>query len=508
MKKQNITHASLTSAASNSARKGLQQFFTPEEWAGALGAALPQHRRTIADLHCGNGSFVRGLANDTTRDVLGLDLDPTATLGGKTAWEQSLPRQVAPLRTMTHGDVLDLLPLLMDTDTRFDLLSLNPPFSLNWPTELLPEPLRKGVGKTIDSTHATLRMIPPLLTERGEAILIANQSTLERLHEKFPEDFAQAWLHLTLPSFFPGVAKELVVGVLYLSGSHSTGPVAATANTTDPAFLATILDKVRNEHFTARCIEQPWEAERTTAKLFVACSDEMERRRDPSRSAANVSLSTDGRIRTYVSAWQENSVTVPKNLREFLRSINRKHPLELTLQRGARLALQEAITSGIWTVEPTAAAAISTAIANFDRDRAPLSPISNLQRIGWIDDAETLLCTQPFCHFVAGESYPLSTQTIEWKKEVNRPRYHAGKRDTEAVLVRGTDLKLTIHHPTGEPVHFIFNPENTPDQPTTYPLEILATHFALPEVQDIAMLHPERYASNLELLAELENSTP
>lgn len=33
MKKQSITHASLTSAASNSSQKGLQQYFTPEAWA-------------------------------------------------------------------------------------------------------------------------------------------------------------------------------------------------------------------------------------------------------------------------------------------------------------------------------------------------------------------------------------------------------------------------------------------------------------------------------------------
>lgn len=511
MKKQSITSASLTSAASNSARKGLQQYFTPEGWAQALGAGLPQHRRTIADLHCGDGSLLRGLANDTTREVLGNDLDPTATLGGKAAWEKTLPGRIAPLRTLAHGDVLDLFPLLLDTDTRFDLLALNPPFSLNWPTNLLPEPLRKGAGKTIDSTLATLRMMPHLLTERGEGILIANQSTLEILYKKSPDDFRPAWAWTSTPSFFPGVDKSLRIGVLYLSGNHDVGPLNLKSrhhlSPTTPHDLALFMDGLRQDLFGRLCIEQPWHAETATGKSFLACCDEMTRRRDPSASAANVSLGTDGRIRTYVSAWQEQASTVPQHLREFLRSINRKHPLELTLQRGARMALQEAVNCGIWTVEPAAADAITTALADYDRDRAPLTPISDLQRIGWIDDAEALLCTTDLDHFRAGESYPLSTQTIEWKKEEDRPRYHAGKRDKERVMVRGTDLRLTLHHPNANPIHFIFNPEKGGGLHTTYPLEILATHFALPEVRDIAMLNPEAYQANLELLQELEAMT-
>lgn len=510
MKKQKLTHGTLASSATNSHLKGFQQYFTPEAWARALGGALPEHRRTIADLHCGSGTLVRGLANSTTRDVLGTDLDPAAGLGGKREWDTALPGMTAPPRTFQQGDVLDLYPLLAETETKFDLLALNPPFSLTWPLELVPEPLRKGLaGKTIDSTHATLRMIPELLTDRGEALLIANQSTLERLHEKFPEDFAQAWLWASMRTFFPGTSPDLRVGLLYFSGNHAdTGPRQHALTPKRPDDLAVALDILRRQHFTAACIEQPWEADAGTARRFLACCDEMERRRNPAMSEANVTLDTDGRLRTWVSAYQEKSVTVPQNMVEFLRSIHRKLPLELTLQRGARLALQQAVACGIWTVDPAAADAIATALEDFDRDRAPLTPISDTQRIGWIDDAEELLCTRDFDHFRAGRRYPLSTETIEWKKEEERPRYHAGKRDTEQVLVRGHDLRLTLHPEggMGKPVHFIFNPDRLTGE--TYSLEDLAAHFALPEVKDISTLHPERYQENLSLLDELESMTP
>lgn len=511
MKKQSLTHANLASAATNAHLKGLQQYFTPEPWAAALGAALPGLRRTITDLHCGSGTLVRGLANDTTREALGIDLDPASTLGGKTAWLSSHPGIQPPLRTHAHADVLDVFPLLLETDTRFDLLALNPPFSLNWPLSLLPEPLRKGLsGKSIDSTHATLRMIPHLLNRKGEAMMIGNASTLQRLRDLYPEDFDQVWLHAEFPSFFPGVDPSLTVGVLYFCGSkldRAHRLVNSWSAVLPPAEVAVMLDAMRRKCFTADCIEQPWEADARSGRNFLACLDEAERRRDPARGAANVTLDTSGRIRTWISAYQERSVTVPLPLLEFLRSINRKHPLELTLQRGARLALQQAITSGLWTIDPAASAAIHDAITDFDRDRAPLSPIAAVQRIGWIDDAEELLCTRDFDHFRAGQRYPLSTETIEWKKQEERPRYHAGKRDTEAVLVRGTDLRLTLHHPEQEAVHFIFNPDHSGGQ-AAYSLEELAANFQLPEVPDITALHAEKYTENLALLDELQQLTP
>ena len=518
MKKQSITPASTQSAASNSARKGLQQYFTPEPWATALGAAWPEFRRHLADLHCGNGQLVRGLANDTTREVMGSDLDPTATLGGPVAWSKSHGGMAPPITTHAHGDVLDLFPLLVETDTRFDLLALNPPFSLNWPLELLPEPLRKGLtGKTIDSTHATLRMMPHLLTEKGEGMLIANQSTLKRLFKDHPEDFRGSWLWVSIPSFFPGVDPSLRIGVVYFSGNESAKEIL-TSEDLHPkslADLATALDILRQQYFTGDCITQPWETTSGVTRAFMACCDEMERRRNPTASQANVTLDSDGRIRTWVSAYQEKTSLIPRELADFLRTINRKHPLELTLQRGARQALQHAIDCGIWTIDAHADDSLRAAIASYDAERAPLAPVSDVQRIGWIDDQEELLCVKDFLHFLAGQSYPLTTETIEWKKNEKRPRYHAGKRETETVLVRGTDLRLTLHPQggVGQPTHFIFNPDKiaNPARETAseiHSLEDLAAHFHLPEVQDITHLKPAQYAANLALLDELEALTP
>jgi len=492
------------------------KYFTPEPWATALGAAWPEYRKTLTDLHCGNGQLMRGLSNDTTREVMGNDLDPTATLGGPVTWSKSHPGMIAPITNCSHGDILDLYPLLLETETRFDLLALNPPFSLNWPVELLPEPLCKGLtGKTVDSTHATLRMMPTLLTEKGEGMLIANQSTLERIYQEHPTDFASAWLWASIPSFYPGVDPSTRIGVLYFSGTprpvggfDARDLVHQALRPKTVQDLAVALETLRYKYFKGTCISEPWESTSGVSRTFLACTEEMERRRDPSASRCNVTLDISGRLRTWVSAFQERTHTIPSDLADFLRSINRKHPLELTLQRGARQALQHVIDCGIWSIDPLADDTLRQAISNYDRERAPLTPVSDVQRIGWIDDAEELLCEKDFLHFRTGHRYPLTTETINWRKTEKRPRYHAGKRDTEEVLVRGTDLRLTLHPQDGKPIHFIFNPDKVDTTQETHSLETLAAHFALPVVVDITSLKADQYAANLALLDELETLTP
>lgn len=520
MNRQRATPASLTSAAANSARKGLQQYFTPVPWALALGAALPPHRRTIFDPFCGNGSLLRGLANDTTRDAIGLDLDPTATLGGDMAWAATTAPNAR--RHLAHGDVLDLLPLLEETSTAFDLLALNPPFSLEFPANLVPEPLRDGIrGKTVNSTLLAARIATRYIPARGESILIANASTILTLRGKFPQDFEKCWLQIDLPSFFPHTDPALTIAVLYFASQKALKPEIYSFTPADrPELIAPELQKLRAIHFTATCIEEPWQHQTDTATCFDHCADEMDRRRNPASSNANIILDDHGRLRTWVSGFQQRSLSIPNHLSDFLRRISRSYPAELTIQPATRSALREIVTSGLWTIDPAAQTAIDSALASFDRDRAPLAPLNLIQRIGWLDEHEEITCIRPFECFEEGKSYPLSSRTVEWKKATLRPRYQAGVRDEESVQTRGTDLQLTIHHGAVQH-HFTYTPANLAGLPPRrdtpveqlgganhHTLETLAEHFHIPEVPDITQIFPDQFAANLALIDQLEAATP
>jgi predicted RNA methylase len=520
MNRQRTTPASLTSSAANSKQKGLQQYFTPQNWALAIGAALPPHRRTLFDPFCGNGSLVRGLANDTTRDVMGLDLDPSATLGKETAWAKTPAANAR--RHFAHGDVLDLLPLLEETGTKFDLMALNPPFSLEFPIKLLPEPLRAGIkGKTINSTHLAVRMATRYIPTRGECVLIANASTIQKLQYSWPDDFSNCWAIINVPSFFPGTDPALKIAIAYFSANKRKGDLKPyDLPITNPEELAAELQLVRSRHHSGSCIDEPFHQQTDTHSAFDHCVDEMDRRRNPSHSNANIILDDHGRLRTWVSGYQQRSLKIPHHLTDFLRRITRTYPAELTIQPATRAALRETLDSGIWTIDPAAAAAISAALDDFSRDRAPLAPLNLIQRIGWLDENETILCVEDFQCFRAGKEYPLTSQTVEWKKTSLRPRYRAGVRDEEEILTKGTDLQLTIIHENLKH-HFTYCPASMksalPGRDSDisqlgggnhHTLEDLAAHFYIPEVPDITATFPEQFQANLALLDELETITP
>ena len=58
-----------------------------------------------------------------------------------------------------------------------------------------------------------------------------------------------------------------------------------------------------------------------------------------------------------------------------------------------------------------------------------MAPLSLIQRLGWIDEVESITSTVPFHCFRTGKSYGISSATVEWQKTSIRPRYRAGIRD-------------------------------------------------------------------------------
>ena len=82
MRKQSLKFDNLGDAmrsAKNAGRKGTQQFETPLEIASALSLPLTPNRCAVLDFSCGHGNLLAGVCNASTKHVLGIDVDPTAT---------------------------------------------------------------------------------------------------------------------------------------------------------------------------------------------------------------------------------------------------------------------------------------------------------------------------------------------------------------------------------------------------------------------------------------------
>jgi hypothetical protein len=173
----------LLNSASNAADKGQAQFFTPPKFAKQLAAGLPAFRPVICDLTCGNSQLLEGISTRDTAHWLGCDIDPAGAL---------------PHRKLTfiHSDLTTLHPMLLEVEWEADLFALNPPWDMHWYRDRLKDladSALPGVAHafdahdgrtsrdTIDSTVATLMMALDRCTHRGEGLLIANESTLQRL---------------------------------------------------------------------------------------------------------------------------------------------------------------------------------------------------------------------------------------------------------------------------------------------------------------------------------------
>ena len=162
------------------------------------------------------------------------------------------------------------------------------------------------------------------------------------------------------------------------------------------------------------------------------------------------------------------------------------------------------LENGHWTISADAAAAIRSAMDEYHHTRTPLTPVSQLQRLGWLDENDQLLCTADFLFFRAGQLYEVTSEVTKYSFSHYKPRYKDGKKSEEQLLTRGNDLIFTIHHCEELKAQFTYKHKHIPG---TYPMEDIEKHFAIPDVPHIANIQTETYHANLRRLALLESIT-
>jgi len=501
MNKNKLTSATLQSLASSpdAAHKGTQQYLTPYDWAEALAIPLTYTRPVIADLHCGNGSLVSAAANDTTLHLLGHDIDPAARI-------PKHPLYPTIKRTTIHHDITDTFNLLTDTQSKFDLLTLNPPFSLRWKLDDIPSIRGRLKGKHIDSTHATIRMANSLMTNRGEALIICNANAYQRILKANPSDLKHAWLTVTLPSFFPGVSKSLEVTAIYLAKWHTNKDKAMIpASHVTPASP----NELTHQMVKARKAARPRHAGLTdvmqrypdTMRTFNAVHEEIKRTHHNAKSTPNITLDGNGNLHTRLTSYQRHSITITPEQAHAIQKINGAHPYQLVLQKNSRNAIHRLINSGIWTICPTAKKVITQAIKSYSQGRTTLTPLSTIQCLGWIDEEDTILCKKDLPPFKAGTEYPIDTTTVEFLKKEKRPCILNGKRTTEEIEVNGNDLKITITEPASKSSHsFMHIPDRSGSSKKALTLDTLEEHFIIPTVPDVEQANPKLYKAHLKTL--------
>lgn len=563
----------LLESATNAADKGQAQFETPQAFAAQCARLLPAHRPVIVDLNCANGNLLAGATLKSTLHLLGADIDP-CRLGPHPEY--------AGQRLKIPGDLTLLYPLLCDVSCQLDLAVLNPPWDLHWHRDRLlslsesdcPAVADAFEGRDtrlgqdqIDSTIATILIALDRMTLRGEGFAICNEATVQRLifGEGAPHSALakHIWLHvvvegnpMTRLSLGDGGQPDepFQTAVLYFARDHEDGPQHRTAD---------VFDEPTVRRFrTGATVHEDWTSNKETPHKWKAVAEEWKARREAtgsgvglpaiasSRSHFNLWLSPDGTIGTHLNTFQEGSRKTDKKLVKELFELAGKRPMQLVIQRASRESLFRAAgvrTAAIlaaaatqpgnpWRVDPALLAAVESAWAEYQGERAPMVPLPRVQRLGYLDEEDSILCLQNWRTFIAGRRYPIRSLTVTVTRRATKPNL-AG--ETEELTFSGQELVLFIKDEAehafidaralapGVELPNLFAQSKTAsngspppsvegDLPAeglakagrTHPLQTLLDHFEVPEVPDVAVLQPERYLENKRRLQELEKLLP
>ena len=252
-----------------------------------------------------------------------------------------------------------------------------------------------------------------------------------------------------------------------------------------------------------------------TAKLWDAIGVEwrtVQGANRPGDARWNIWLANDGTVATYLTPFQETKAPLKEQYVR-LNNLNGRHPMQLVLQTAERKELERAVFGDTWRVCPTVVEAVRKALADYSAVRAPLYPLSKIQRLGYLDDNDDVLCVQALGPFQAGQRYALSTKTIQVKRSGEKLNLTG---EVDEVMWEGSELALFIKG--SDDVEHLFMEERLradnvrlsiqkedENSPIEYSLQELADHFEIPEVSDVAAQNPEGYERLLAQLTLLEN---
>jgi len=523
-------------SARNADQFGRQQFFTPVAAAEVFASVLPKCHRIFTDLTMGDGNLIRAARPEF---AIGCDIDPRCA---------RQPKGTGGEWNLATADLTKLYPLLCELSWRYDLGGFNPPFSLEWHTErlmALAESECEAVKKTfaayrnkpvIDSTLATLLIALDRLSSRGEFYFICNQATAIRFlgepdlpaEADAPALRSHLWCWLTVPpGLFPNT-RDFDTAVLYFSAtdqrryaSHRTVadiiPLHLTAADASAEEINLALAEARARRYVLKqgiSLHGPDGFTPNSVAMFRTAREEYRRLYQGAKQRTAFNLWLDARtglIRRHLTPFQEFSGKIPKPLIQSLTAIDGQTPMALVVQKPTRLALLKAVRSEFWTVDPALVAAVETSIREYHAHRAPFYPLNDVQRLGFLDEEDAIECKQELAVgnalagrrevcFVPGQSYPIETSTRQVARSDIRPNILGVM---EHVTYHGQELVIKIQD--GKKLWHSFGSFKEEEQNEyVHPLEALLDYFTIPEVADVALVHPEKYAANLAKLDALQ----
>jgi SNF2 domain-containing protein/helicase-like protein len=522
-------------------RLGQRQWLTPPEYAKALGILL--HKATaVCDFQMGRGALLAGAPQS---DRLGIEIDVDCAVR---------PAKAGGHWHILNGDFTLMAGLLEEIGWRCDTFALNPPFSLPWEAKRFQFlatsthlTVREGYQRaartgTIDSSIATYLCALHFGTHRSEGYMLMNESTAMKcfgdpqspgwsMDGQFNAARKHLWLWLSFPrSFFPETGGDLRVCALYFATDHQRYKPHYLEAALTPEEVAAQLTILRDSRYSLRggadCSStyQTWDR---TVPYFRTALSEYAVRHAGAKPDFNIWMDKQtGLIGTYLTPFQKISGRIPSDLVSNLDKLKGQSPLALVVQRATREALRTAVNSDIWTVDPALPPLVDQAIRDYNAVRSPFYPLSEIQRIGYLDESSLITCRKHgLPGFRLGQAYPLASTTVPIGRRMMKLNCMGEEDEVE---MSGQDLQLTVTNSEAQVHRFMHRtefrlPEHTKlrgprkaslpmlggekkeqEDPLLHDLQTLVEYFEIPHVPDIAELRPDEYQAALTRIAGLE----
>ncbi len=231
-----------------------------------------------------------------------------------------------------------------------------------------------------------------------------------------------------------------------------------------------------------------------------------------SRPPFNIYLDGRGYLKTYLSHRSQTKLKLAKEQILRLNRINDTHPLTLTTEKETRDLLTELVTCGIYTFQPQAKEAVTSALAEVNALACPIMPVTEFESVAYADEEETLECITTVndekFSFTAGQKYPITTGTYKLVFNFKRKKPHfdeetgvTSTKDHECQRT-GQDRYVQVVDDAGNAKRFMGVPKTEGN--LEFDEATLWTLFKRPAVKTIAEASPEWIERNMAVLKSAE----
>lgn len=501
-------------ASLHNARKGQQQYQTPEVFAQAMAMLLPPRLcATVLDPHCASGRLLSPFKQYGNAVLFGSDIDTRAIDSN----------QSEKLKLM-YCHCVKFHKILKDTfpDKKPVCIVANPPFGLKF----------KHGDTVMDSTEWTWMFIKDMLRPRGAGYMIANADTIERLriHEDpwvycystfAPETiFEGADVRIGVVHYvnrqFALMNREVIHWDITKETSIFNKPHAnyhsAIANSYECRIAAQKVKAILDAAY-GQWSNEPQQVYKTYDVFDINLLRNVVKEENTANTPKfNVYLNEEGMIRTYLKAL--DSVRISKQEAVKLARLEGCHPYTLVTEKSTRDLLNEFINRKIFTISPAAKEAIEDALKQSVIHSAPIMPPTDFGLVAYADEEDALVAKidsaagqspRSAPHFVKGKSYKLSTLTYQFKEYFDRNKVHFSKETGETysmlhkMSITGQDRVIVIRDENGFAWRFMERPQ--PTSKNELPESMLWDIFEKPTVRTVADINKSVVEENLERMA-------